>query len=44
VDIEPLQILRVELTRIELDEAPMAFDAHQEVGHGGHCLGAAHTN
>jgi trimethylamine--corrinoid protein Co-methyltransferase len=44
VDIELLQMLRVEFTPLEIDEASMAFGAHQEVGHGGHFLGAAHTN
>ena len=43
VDIELLQMLRHEFTPLEIDEASMAFDAHQEVGHGGHFLGAAHT-
>jgi trimethylamine--corrinoid protein Co-methyltransferase len=28
---------------LEVDEASLAFDAHLEVGHGGHFLGAAHT-
>ena len=28
---------------LEIDEAALAFDAHLEVGHGGHFLGAAHT-
>ena len=32
-----------EFTPLEVDEASLAFDAHQEVGHGGHFLGAAHT-
>jgi trimethylamine--corrinoid protein Co-methyltransferase len=26
-----------------VDEASLAFDAHLEVGHGGHFFGAAHT-
>ncbi|MDT0183671.1 trimethylamine methyltransferase family protein [Microbacterium sp. ARD31] len=43
VDIELLQMLRHEFTPLEIDEASMAFDAHQEVGHGGHFLGAMHT-
>lgn len=43
VDIELLQMLQHEFTPLEIDEASLAFDAHQEVGHGGHFLGAAHT-
>ncbi len=43
VDIELLQMLRAEFTPLEIDEESMAFGAHQEVGHGGHFLGAMHT-
>ncbi len=43
VDIEILRSLLVEFTPIEFDEASLAFDAHQEVGHGGHFLGCQHT-
>jgi trimethylamine---corrinoid protein Co-methyltransferase len=43
VDIELLQMMRAEFTPLEIDEASMAFGAHQEVGHGGHFLGAMHT-
>ncbi|MGZ4467931.1 MAG: trimethylamine methyltransferase family protein [Nocardioidaceae bacterium] len=43
MDVELLQMLQVEFTPMEIDEASLAFDAHQEVGHGGHFLGAAHT-
>jgi trimethylamine--corrinoid protein Co-methyltransferase len=43
VDIELLQMLQVEFTPLEIDEGSLAFDAHQEVGHGGHFLGAMHT-
>ena len=43
IDIELLRMLRVEFTPLEIDEASLAFGAHQEVGHGGHFLGAAHT-
>jgi trimethylamine--corrinoid protein Co-methyltransferase len=43
VDIELLKMLRVEFTPLEIDEASLAFGAHEEVGHGGHFLGAAHT-
>src|SRR5438874_2508357 len=43
VDIELLRELRYEFTPMEVDEASLAFDAHVEVGAGGHFLGAAHT-
>ncbi|MGO9726943.1 MAG: trimethylamine methyltransferase family protein, partial [Streptosporangiaceae bacterium] len=43
VDIELLRMLRVEFTPLEIDEESLAFGAHEEVGHGGHFLGAAHT-
>jgi trimethylamine--corrinoid protein Co-methyltransferase len=43
IDIEILRMLQVEFTPLEIDEASLAFDAHTEVGHGGHFLGAAHT-
>jgi trimethylamine--corrinoid protein Co-methyltransferase len=43
VDIELLRELRYEFTPLEIDEASLAFDAHTEVGAGGHFLGAAHT-
>ncbi|MGH3743177.1 MAG: trimethylamine methyltransferase family protein, partial [Micromonosporaceae bacterium] len=43
IDIELLKMLRAEFTPLEIDEASLAFDAHAEVGHGGHFLGAMHT-
>jgi trimethylamine--corrinoid protein Co-methyltransferase len=43
IDIELLRMLRVQFTPLEIDEASLAFGAHEEVGHGGHFLGAAHT-
>lgn len=43
VDIELLQMMQAEFTPLEIDEASMAFGAHEEVGHGGHFLGAMHT-
>ncbi len=43
VDIELLQMMREQFTPLEIDEASMAFGAHEEVGHGGHFLGAMHT-
>ncbi len=33
-------MLQHEFTPLEIDEASLAFDAHEEVGHGGHFLGA----
>ena len=43
VDIELLQMMQQQFTPLEIDEGSLAFDAHVEVGHGGHFLGAAHT-
>ena len=43
VDIELLQMMREQFKPMEIDEASLAFDAHVEVGHGGHFLGAMHT-
>jgi trimethylamine---corrinoid protein Co-methyltransferase len=43
VDIEILRMLKEEFTPLEVDEDSLAWDAHVEVGHGGHFLGAAHT-
>ena len=43
LDVEILRILQREFTPLEIDEASLAFDAHLEVGHGGHFFGAAHT-
>jgi trimethylamine---corrinoid protein Co-methyltransferase len=43
VDIEILRQLRHEFTPLEIDEASLAFGAHEEVGPGGHFLGAMHT-
>lgn len=43
VDVELLRMMQAEFTPLEIDEGSLAFDAHQEVGHGGHFLGAAHT-
>jgi trimethylamine--corrinoid protein Co-methyltransferase len=43
IDIELLRVLRAEFTPFAVDEDSLAFDAHVEVGHGGHFLGAAHT-
>jgi len=43
MDIEILQMLQHEFTPLEIDEGTLGFDAHQEVGHGGHFLGSMHT-
>lgn len=43
VDLDMLQTLIKEFTPVEIDEAALAFGAHDEVRHGGHFLGAAHT-
>ena len=43
VDIEILRSCRHEFTPLEIDEASLAFGAHEEVGPGGHFLGAVHT-
>jgi len=43
MDMEVLQMLQVEFTPLEIDEASLAFGAHEEAGHGGHFLGTAHT-
>jgi len=43
VDIELLRELLVEFTPLEIDDDSLAFSAHQEVGPGGHFLGATHT-
>ncbi len=43
LDIEILRTLRRQFTPLEVDEESLAFGAHQEVGHGGHFLGAMHT-
>ena len=43
IDIQLLEMLQVEFTPLEIDAASLAFGAHEEVGHGGHFLGAMHT-
>jgi trimethylamine---corrinoid protein Co-methyltransferase len=43
VDIEILRTLQGEFTPPDISEETLAFDAHLEVGHGGHFLGCAHT-
>jgi trimethylamine--corrinoid protein Co-methyltransferase len=43
VDIEILRMLKHEFKPLEVSEETLAWDAHEEVGSGGHFLGAAHT-
>jgi trimethylamine--corrinoid protein Co-methyltransferase len=43
LDIEILRTLRRQYTPLEVDVESLAFGAHEEVGHGGHFLGAMHT-
>jgi trimethylamine---corrinoid protein Co-methyltransferase len=42
-DCELIDLLVRQLTPIHVDEASLAFGAHDEVRHGGHFFGAAHT-
>ncbi|MGA0078279.1 MAG: trimethylamine methyltransferase family protein [Candidatus Nanopelagicales bacterium] len=43
MEVELIRMLQAQFTPLEIDDASLAFDAHLEVGHGGHFLGAAHT-
>ncbi|WP_130011508.1 trimethylamine methyltransferase family protein [Serinicoccus sediminis] len=43
VDCQIIEMLQHEFRPLEIDEGSLAFDAHVEVGHGGHFLGAMHT-
>ncbi len=43
VDTQILEMLQHEFTPLDITEESMAFGAHEEVGHGGHFLGAMHT-
>jgi trimethylamine---corrinoid protein Co-methyltransferase len=43
VDVEILRMLHEEFRPLEVSEDTLAFGAHDEVRHGGHFLGAAHT-
>ena len=43
IDVQVLEMLQQEFTPLEITEESLAFGAHEEVGHGGHFLGAAHT-
>jgi len=42
-DCELIDLLSQQAQALVVDEAALAFDAHLEVGHGGHFFGAAHT-
>jgi trimethylamine--corrinoid protein Co-methyltransferase len=43
VDVEILRMLHHVFQPLEVNEETLAYSAHQEVGQGGHFLGAAHT-
>jgi trimethylamine--corrinoid protein Co-methyltransferase len=43
IDMQILEVLQKEFTPLEFTEEALAFGAHEEVGHGGHFLGAEHT-
>jgi trimethylamine---corrinoid protein Co-methyltransferase len=43
IDVEMLQLLRAQFTPPAIDDDALAFGAHEEVGPGGHFLGAMHT-
>jgi trimethylamine--corrinoid protein Co-methyltransferase len=41
--VQVLELLQKEFTPLEITDEDLAFEAHVEVGHGGHFLGAMHT-
>src|ERR1051325_8271255 len=43
VDVEILRMLHEVFKPLTIDEEALAYSAHQEVGQGGHFLGAVHT-
>ncbi len=43
IDAQIVEMLQHEFTPLEINEGSLGFDAHQEVGHGGHFLGSMHT-
>ena len=43
IDCQLVEMLQHEFTPLEIDPGSLGFDAHQEVGHGGHFLGSMHT-
>jgi trimethylamine--corrinoid protein Co-methyltransferase len=42
-DAELLDLLLKQFSPLVVDDASLAFDAHVEIGHGGHFFGAEHT-
>jgi trimethylamine--corrinoid protein Co-methyltransferase len=42
-DVETLRMLHAVFQPLEINEETLAYSAHEEVGQGGHFLGAAHT-
>jgi trimethylamine--corrinoid protein Co-methyltransferase len=42
-DIETLRMMYKVFQPLKVDEEALAYSAHQEVGQGGHFLGAVHT-
>jgi trimethylamine--corrinoid protein Co-methyltransferase len=42
-DCEILDLLQAQFTPVTIDEESLAYDAHVEVGQGGHFFGTAHT-
>jgi trimethylamine--corrinoid protein Co-methyltransferase len=43
IDVQILESLQREFTPVDFSEEELAFGAHEEVGAGGHFLGAEHT-
>ena len=43
MDVQIVEMLQYEFTPMQIDAGSLGFDAHQEVGHGGHFLGSMHT-
>ena len=43
IDVQILESLQKEFTPLEINEDTLAFEAHDEIRHGGHFLGAMHT-
>ena len=43
IDEQIAEMLQHQFSPLEIDEGTLGFDAHAEVGHGGHFLGSMHT-
>ena len=43
MDVQLLEMLQYEFTPMQIDPGSLGFEAHEEVGHGGHFLGSMHT-